>query len=83
MKTKILLVFSALFFLTACQAFQDIAGDEQRLYEIRMMSGTSLYSKGKPKLDKDGYYRFEDINKQTYIIKEKLVLFIEPSRVKK
>lgn len=56
---------------------------EQRLYEVRMMSGERLYAKRKPKIDGDGYYRFSDVNNQTYIIRKNLILFIEPTSFKK
>ena len=53
------------------------------LYEIRMMSGDTLYAKSPPVLNEDGYYRFDDVNDQRYILNKNLVLFIEPARFKR
>ncbi len=60
-----------------------MVNSNQKLYEVRMMSGDSLYAKSKPTLEEDGYYRFNDVNKQRYIINKDLVLFIEPTTFKK
>lgn len=68
-------VFSALF---GCAT-----NKEQRLYEVRMMSGESLYAKNEPQVSEDGYYHFKDVNNQSYIIRENLILFIEPESFKK
>ncbi|UJF24511.1 YgdI/YgdR family lipoprotein [Suttonella sp. R2A3] len=54
----------------------------QSLYEVRMTSGERLYADNRPSLD-DGYYTFYDVNDQKYIIRENLVLFIEPAKFKK
>ena len=64
------------FLLSGCSGFSAGHG----LYEIRMMSGDTLYAKSSPVLDRDGYYRFDDVNGQRYIINKDLVLFIEPTR---
>lgn len=64
------------FLLSGCGALS--AGHE--LYEIRMMSGDTLYANSSPVLNQDGYYRFNDVNGQRYIINENMVLFIEPKR---
>ena len=80
---KKILLFSVMSFLTACETMSNLAGDENRLYEIKMMTGGSLYAKTKPKVDADGFYRFEDVNKQSYSIKKNLVLAINPAKVKK
>lgn len=66
-------------FLSAC----NIGSREQGLYEIGMLNGDSLYSHSRPKIDDDGYYRFDDVNKQRYIVNQNLVLFIEPVKVLK
>ena len=47
------------------------------------MSGDTLYAKSEPKADADGYYRFADINNQSYVIGKNLVLFIEPASIKR
>lgn len=52
--------------------------DKHTLYEIKMLTGDSLYTRAKPKLDNDGYYRFQDVNEQSYIVNSKTVLLIEP-----
>ena len=69
----------SLLCLFGCSGFSN----SNQLYEIRMMSGNSLYSKSKPKLDSDGFYRFDDVNNQNYVIQQRLVLFINPVKVKK
>lgn len=69
---NILFVLMALT-LGACQTFSS----SKQLYEVRMMSGDSLFAKSKPKLNDDGYYRFNDVNGQRYIINKDSVLFIE------
>lgn len=56
---------------------------EDRLYEVRLLSGDTLYAKREPKVDADGYYRFADINNQSYVIRKNLVLFIEPASIKR
>lgn len=66
--------------LSACATF---SSDKHKLYEVRMMNGDSLYTRSKPNLDADGYYRFDDVDNQHYIINENLVLFIEPSEFAK
>ncbi|MBR1374924.1 MAG: hypothetical protein IJ566_02440 [Cardiobacteriaceae bacterium] len=80
---KKILLFAVISFLTACESMSNIAGDENRLYEIKMVRGGSLYAKSKPKADADGFYHFEDVNKQSYSIKKNLVLAITPAKVKK
>ena len=72
----------SLLYLLGCSVFSGFS-DSNQLYEIRMMSGNSLYSKSKPKLDSDGFYRFDDVNNQNYVIQQRLVLFINPVKVKK
>lgn len=67
------------FFLSAC----NLGSREQSLYEIGMLNGDSIYSHARPKIDSDGYYRFDDVNNQRYIINQNLVLFIEPVKVLK
>lgn len=78
-------VFSCLLtvalFLTACSNLS--LSDEVKLYEVRMMNGDSLYTRSKPSLDDDGYYRFNDVDNQRYIVNKNLVLFIEPSKFAK
>lgn len=54
----------------------------QSLYEVRMTSGERLYADSRPTLD-EGYYTFYDVNEQKYIIRENLVLFIEPAEFKR
>lgn len=56
---------------------------EDRLYEVRLMSGDTLYAKREPRVDADGYYRFSDVNDQTYVIRKNLVLFIEPASIRR
>lgn len=56
---------------------------EDRLYEVRLMSGDTLYAKREPQADSDGYYRFSDVNDQTYVIGKNLVLFIEPTGIRR
>ena len=79
MKNSVLLLFACFF--AACGG--DFISDENRLYEVRMMNGGSIYAKSKPKLEADGFYRFNDVNKQEYSIKKNLVLSIAPAKVKK
>lgn len=74
-----LLCLSALsILLSACANFS--LSNEMKLYEVRMMNGDSLYTRSKPVLDNDGYYRFNDVDKQRYIVNQNLVLFIEPAK---
>lgn len=47
------------------------------------MSGDTLYAKREPKADADGYYRFADVNNQSYVIRKNLVLFIEPAGIRR
>ncbi|PIE81885.1 MAG: hypothetical protein CSA10_01270, partial [Cardiobacteriales bacterium] len=67
--TKKILLISYLFgMLGGC-----VFSSEQQLYEVRMMSGERLYAKSKPKIDNDGYYRFKDVNNQSYIVRKNLI----------
>ncbi len=65
--------------LSGCITF----GDDKQLYEVRLINGDSLYARSRPKLDDDGYYRFNDVNKQRYIVIDDQVLFIEKSSFKR
>lgn len=67
-----------LLLLSACAGLSQHKG----LYEIKLMSGETLYSQQNPKLE-DGFYHFDDVNKQHYLVKENLVLYIEPVEVKR
>lgn len=68
-------------FLSACTTLS--FSDKHKLYEVRMMNGDSLYTRSKPQLDGDGYYRFDDVDNQHYIVNDNLVLFIEASEFAK
>lgn len=69
---------SSLLFLSACAGL----GQHKGIYEIKLMSGETLYSQQNPKLE-DGFYHFDDVNKQRYLVKENLVLYIEAVEVKR
>lgn len=71
-----------LLLLAGCSNFNPFRS-EDRLYEVRLMSGDTLYAKREPKVDADGYYRFSDVNDQSYVIGKNLVLFIEPAGIRR
>lgn len=79
---KILFSGVLLVLLSACSSFNPFRS-EDRLYEVRLMSGDTLYAKREPKADADGYYRFADVNNQSYVIRKNLVLFIEPAGIRR
>lgn len=54
-----------------------------KLYEVKMLNGGMLYAESKPVLHDNGYYHFQDINKQSYRIKKELVLYVEPVSFKR
>lgn len=71
-----------LCFVSGC-AGAKFLGASDHLYEVRMRLGETYYARSQPVLDKNGFYRFEDVNKQAYTVHENLVLFIEPTQVKR
>lgn len=78
---KVIISSLVLIFLAGC-SLNPFRGEE-RLYEVRLLAGDTLYAKREPKVDEDGYYRFSDINNQTYVIRKNLVLYIEPAKFKR
>lgn len=72
----------SIFALLGCSGFSAFS-DNASMYEVRMKAGNSFYSKTRPKVDADGYYRFNDVNGQEYVIYQNTVLFIEPAKAKK
>lgn len=77
MMLRILLILSALCFLSACQ----LAGQKD-LYVIKLLNGELLYSKASPK-EQEGHYVFDDVNGQQYIIRQQNVLSIQRERFQK
>lgn len=78
---KVFTPFVLFVFLAGC-GLNPFRGEE-KLYEVRLIAGDTLYAKRQPKIDDDGYYRFSDINNQTYVIRKNLVLYIEPAKFKR
>ncbi|MDO4435390.1 MAG: hypothetical protein Q4B71_03105 [Cardiobacteriaceae bacterium] len=72
------LYLTTLLFLAACSGLSN----KKSLYEVKMMSGETLYTPQQPKLE-EGFYHFDDVNKQRYLVKENLVLYIEAVEVKR
>lgn len=74
---KYCFMFFLAVLLSACSGVQ-----RNQIYEVKMLSGETLYAQSKPVLRDDGFYHFSDVNKQSYIIKNNFVLYVEPVSLK-
>lgn len=83
MKMKKIVILTAFCTLLSACSVMNMVRPDNRLYEIRMMNGDTLYARSEPKLNDDNYYRFNDINNQRYILNKNLVLYIEPAKVQR
>lgn len=72
--TKILPLALGALLLAGCSF-----SNQKTLYEVRLMSGHTLYAESKPAL-RDNQYTFDDVNDQHYALSKDDVLFIEAKK---